>query len=361
MSTPSKSPSPQKTAPQTSAIATILNQCLKLDRLMHSSYSKFAADETDPEISAFWQNVVKDEAFHIEFWNKALAFIQTSCVHVIIDNPDETIQALDRMSTKIRTLLLKLENDGSSEQKLLSAYTVEAYLFDPAFMAIFDAFRFLCRDIENQYREHIEKFSAALERFHHHLIPAQIQILNDLMLNLYTLNHKLFREAVTDPLTGLLNRRGFFNTAKPFLNLAARNHVPLGLVMMDLDDFKRLNDRFGHPAGDEALSAVGHIFRSFTRRADLVGRYGGEEFIALIQARHPESLEHFCERLRHLVETSSESLCGHPFTVSVGGVVGIIKVPDDASIHRMIAQADANLAKAKADGKNRCVLSDYQP
>lgn len=338
-------------------ILNILNECLKLDKTLFKSYSEFAASEPNPDIAAFWREVVKDEASHIQFWNRAIEYCQTSCINICLDNPEATTKRLLQMGVSVYQLLGDMAFCGSSEQRLLSAYTIESYLFDPAFMEIFEAFRFLNKNINTLYLDHIKKFTAALERFHYDLIPSQIRIMGEMMLNLYYLNHKLFREAITDPLTGQLNRRGFFNAAVPYLGLAARNHMQMGVLMMDLDDFKLINERCGHQAGDLALSAVGQILSDTCRRADLTGRYGGDEFIILCQAKTPDSLQHFCERIRRAVESGSKKLTGHRFTVSLGGVTAEAISADHQFLLQMIALADANLAKVKGSGKNGCHLT----
>lgn len=339
------------------AILNILNECLKLDKTMHRAYSEFAASEPNPDIAAFWLEVVTDEASHIEFWTRAIKFCKTSCLNVCLDNPDATAKRLLQMGASVNQVLDDMAFCRSSEQRLLSAYTIEAYLFDPAFMEIFESFRFLNKNINTLYLDHIKKFTAALERFHHVLIPSQIRIMGEMMLNLYDLNHKLFREAITDSLTGLLNRRGFFNAAVPFLSLAVRNHMQVGVVMMDLDDFKLINESYGHQTGDLALSAIGQVLSESCRKADLTGRYGGDEFIILCQVLTPDSLPHFCERIRRTIENKSKKLTGHGFTVSLGGISAEAISSDHQILLQMIALADANLGKVKAAGKNGCVLT----
>lgn len=341
----------------TPVILDILNECLILDKHMHRAYSEFADAERNPDIAGFWRDVVKDEASHILFWTRAIEFCKKSCLNISIDNPEATAKRLLQMGNSVHQLLGDLTFCGSSEQRLLSAYTIESYLFDPAFMEIFESFRFLNNAIDHHYLDHIKKFIAALERFHCDLIPSQIRIMGEMMINLYSLNHKLFRESITDPLTGLLNRRGFFNATVPFLSLAERNGMRVGVVMMDLDDFKSINERYGHPAGDLALGAVGQILRNSSRKSDLTGRYGGDEFILLCQAKTREALEQFCERLRYDIESGSEKLAGHRFTVSMGGTTAKATASEHLSLLQMTALADANLAKAKVAGKNGCVLA----
>ena len=86
----------------------------------------------------------------------------------------------------------------------------------------------------------------------------------------------------TDPKTGLLNMRGWREVAEREMNRASRDDMPCALLMVDLDHFKSINDTWGHPAGDDVLEYVSHALRSATRPSDVIGRFGGEEFVLLL-------------------------------------------------------------------------------
>jgi len=105
------------------------------------------------------------------------------------------------------------------------------------------------------------------------------------------------------------------------------------------------------------LSAIGQILSDTCRKADLTGRYGGDGFTVLCQAKDPDSFPYFCERIRRSVESGSKKLTGHRFTVSLGGVTAEAISADHQFLLQMIALADANLAKVKVSGKNGCLLT----
>jgi diguanylate cyclase (GGDEF)-like protein len=165
--------------------------------------------------------------------------------------------------------------------------------------------------------------------------------------------------AITDSLTGIHNRGYLMRRGDEEFELVRRKSRPLGCIMVDLDFFKRVNDTWGHVAGDKVLITVAERLKSSVRPYDIVGRYGGEEFMVLLPDTTFEQnvvvANRICERIRELpFELEDMSL---PVTVSVG-VSCFNKV--DNSMNDVIKRADEGLYKAKADGRDR-VAWIYQP
>jgi diguanylate cyclase (GGDEF)-like protein/PAS domain S-box-containing protein len=160
--------------------------------------------------------------------------------------------------------------------------------------------------------------------------------------------------ALLDPLTSLPNRRYLDSHIYSCLEEFRRGGWNFGILYMDVDDFKSINDRFGHEAGDLALKMVARTLDANSRYFDVVGRWGGEEFIAVIHHVNESSLTESAERLRMLVERSSLSDYGSlHVTISIGGA------PAGAgdTAETVLNRADANLYKAKQSGKNCVCIS----
>lgn len=164
----------------------------------------------------------------------------------------------------------------------------------------------------------------------------------------------LRQQSTTDFLTGLPNRRAFFEAAEPELARARRHGFSLVLMLLDVDHFKRVNDTVGHGGGDQALVAVASTLRQSMRQGDLVARLGGEEFVALLSHCQPEDGLRFAERVREAIAGQDIALGeGQPplrLTVSIG-------LADSAShglvLDALMARADDALYKAKHAGRNR--------
>jgi diguanylate cyclase (GGDEF)-like protein len=160
--------------------------------------------------------------------------------------------------------------------------------------------------------------------------------------------------SITDPLTGLLNRRYLEERLTEELNRSARYNYPMSCLMIDIDDFKKYNDRNGHQAGDVALKITAHSLKAALRSADVACRYGGEEFCVLLPQTSVSEAGVIAERMRQRVtETDYPFGKSQPMgTVSISiGISSFAKNIDTAE--RVIAAADRALYHAKAEGKNR--------
>jgi diguanylate cyclase (GGDEF)-like protein len=163
------------------------------------------------------------------------------------------------------------------------------------------------------------------------------------------------RLAATDRLTGLFNRRGFDETGNALFAAARRSGRPVAMVMIDIDDFKEVNDRFGHPAGDRVLCGVSQRIAQAIGRRDIFARIGGEEFAAVLVDADLGTAACAAEAMRLQVEAMAADLPEpHGVTASFG--LATIR-PDDADLHALLARADRALYRSKAEGRNRVTLA----
>lgn len=164
--------------------------------------------------------------------------------------------------------------------------------------------------------------------------------------------------AATDALTGLPNSRSCRDNLKRMVAHASRTVAPMSVVMLDLDHFKQVNDRFGHGAGDDVLAAVGEALRSTLRNSDFGGRYGGEEFLMLLPGTGQPGAQEVAEKLR----AALEALEFQQPELTVTASFGIATYPLDAlDADSLVQMADRALYVAKARGRNRVELIDSAP
>ena len=156
---------------------------------------------------------------------------------------------------------------------------------------------------------------------------------------------RLESQLFEDPLTRLKNRRFLFGQLAALISGARRHGRPLAVAMVDLDGFKAINDAHGHAVGDQALVMAGEALRRALRAEDVLGRLGGEEFLALLPDTNDDAAAHAAERLRAAVEQSGAPV---PLTASVGYAV----LTDDEAPDDLVRRADAALYEAKAAGRN---------
>ena len=156
------------------------------------------------------------------------------------------------------------------------------------------------------------------------------------------------RDATVDRLTDILNRRGIEPQIAREISRAARHGTPLSLLILDVDHFKKINDKYGHNVGDLVLRSAAQVIAKTVRATDLVGRWGGEEFLVLLPHTDLEHARLAAERIRKAIEVTP--LCeGHPVTIS-GGIAEFGM--SDTGPGR-VERADRQLYAAKSDGRNR--------
>jgi diguanylate cyclase (GGDEF)-like protein len=172
-------------------------------------------------------------------------------------------------------------------------------------------------------------------------------------------NARLFAEvqqlATTDPLTELANRRHFFTLARTECDRAMRYGHPLSAMMLDVDNFKKINDRYGHAAGDQVLRAIATQFRSTLRSVDVVGRYGGEEIVVLLPETERDGARQVAERLRQNLAQTAVPIDGGTLLITASLGVATREPGDEIDLETLIDCADQALYIAKQTGKNRVV------
>lgn len=181
-----------------------------------------------------------------------------------------------------------------------------------------------------------------------------IFIFRPLVNKIVTYATRLYEHATRDALTGLLNRRAFFDFASRVQAASRRYGHSFSIVMIDIDHFKKINDTYGHDKGDDALRLLARILNENLRESDIIARLGGEEFVIALPNSDSRGASIVSEALRKRIEETSEA--GVPaFTVSLG-VAERISVND--TVERMLKRADDALYHAKKGGRNRVHLSE---
>ena len=174
-----------------------------------------------------------------------------------------------------------------------------------------------------------------------------------------SLHEAVERQAVTDELTGLANVRAFLSTLDTEIERGRRYDTPLGLIMLDIDDFKVVNDSYGHQQGDEVLAQVAAVVRDETRELDTAARYGGEELAVVLPQTDASGAELLADRMRAAIASLQVPSVGGNGALSVTASFGVAAIPESAlDRDGLIAAADAALYAAKRAGKNRVERAD---
>ncbi|AOE49055.1 sensor domain-containing diguanylate cyclase [Kangiella sediminilitoris] len=214
---------------------------------------------------------------------------------------------------------------------------------------------FSSQEVES-VREQLQDSQRLMMDFQHEL-EEQVE---EKTKELRKLNKQLENLSSHDPLTGVLNRRGFENEVDKVYQLACRNKTTVTIAIMDLDKFKNINDTYGHEAGDQCLIEVGKVLHSvFQRETDFVARYGGEEFIVLILGDDVDNHLKLLEKLRQEVAALEVNHSGQQIELTIS--IGAYNQTEEFSLsyQEMVSKADSLLYASKKGGRNR-ITSESQ-
>lgn len=169
-------------------------------------------------------------------------------------------------------------------------------------------------------------------------------------------HRNLYESSITDSLTGAFNQKYFLDTLSKAFSYSIRHHTSLGLLMLDIDFFKKVNDTYGHIAGDIVLKEVAKKIKNNLRNEDILCRYGGDEFAVIVRDFKYGYVKIAAERIRLFFNARSMNCKDHKIKISVSIGMAIINNENIATPEDLIELADANLLKAKQSGGNCIVL-----
>ena len=184
-------------------------------------------------------------------------------------------------------------------------------------------------------------------------ILTMAQELEALISQLQSEKGKLEELAYTDPLTGLSNRRLFLEEAKRMIEYSRRYGEPLSLLMMDIDNFKNINDEYGHDVGDLTLKKLAEVIKRNIRGSDIAARFGGEEFVVLLPRTDEKGAELVAERIRRDFKKDPVRVDDREITTTVS--IGVAEIENGENLEELIKKADTALYRAKRTGKDKVV------
>lgn len=181
--------------------------------------------------------------------------------------------------------------------------------------------------------------------------PTLIAISSDIT-ELHQLKERLHQQSVRDSLSGLYNRRFFFEMCEKNLSMNMRHHLTSVLMVLDVDQFKGINDCYGHPQGDRALIHLSKVMQSMLRSEDVLARIGGDEFAILLPNTPLAAASHLAERLRqHVMQSSLHMTDGSELVITIS--IGLVENSPGEMMESLYARADQMLYDAKQSGRNR--------
>lgn len=329
----------------------MLQMCAEIDQRAEQVYRDLAAACPSTELAVVFEHMAKEEHVHVEWWNDLLVAWQDGLLPDIADEHG-ILERLREIHSEL-DLAIPADCDAASADQMLSiAAHLEFYMLDPVFGELVDLLQ-PGSTVEHResYARHVDRLVEAIET--HYSGRDLAAFLARVLRRAFRDQQRLAALATRDQLTGLFNRRGLFGHLAQWLSWSNRYQRPVGVALIDIDHFKTINDRFGHAAGDTAIVQVSRAIEAATRASDIIGRFGGDEFIVLAMELGEEEMSQLLERIVETVRSSQIAVGDASLivTVSAGGswVSGGAQVTPEVAV----ASADRSLYEAKAAGRDR--------
>ncbi len=187
-------------------------------------------------------------------------------------------------------------------------------------------------------------------------LPIAAYPLISLLFKTFSLEQTNYRLATYDQLTNLMSRSAFISSADSYLNLARRKQAPFAIAFLDLDNFKQVNDQLGHATGDLLLKEIGKTLNAIRRKSDMIGRYGGDEFVILLPETDLSGAEYFTDRIHQAVKSI---VLPEQDSTDISVSIGVSTRRQDnqhMTLEGLVDQADEALYMAKSGGRSRTVF-----
>jgi diguanylate cyclase (GGDEF)-like protein len=330
----------------------IIMKCLEIDVMAVKVYEKFSGLALSAPLKKFFTTLQQDETQHVAYWKELLKLAQAGVILEVFEDSEKLLYDLTEVANTVNLVQKDSLESAVSDinDLLLRVIRMEYVLLHPSFVILFQFANVLPdqRTMEEEYTEHIDHICGALNT--HSSENALFSLFSELLRRVWQETKRLVNLNQSDVLSGVLNRRGFFDHIRPLTFLAHRKGYVVAIMLLDIDNFKQVNDHYGHQAGDKVVQLVAQFIKKSVRNSDIVARYGGDEFIAFFIDVQKESLVGMAEKIRAGIEKQSKTLV--PTTVSMGIAYEKVQDEPNLAIEQLTKEADAALYKAKQGGRN---------
>ena len=333
------------------SVKNVLDEFIFIEKIAYDKYHSFYLAEPNESIKKFWENMFRAEVQHINHWRKLLDLNDNSEGFVLFDEIEKVYEEVVDLKSKIIKIAGKKEYDENHENRMIMTFYLECYMLNPLFERLFTTFNLIFPEesIEKDYDKHINEFiynmNSTIEN------DSELLLLGKVLLELWEKNREVINNSTKDFLTEIYNKKTFFEIANILGNFAKRHNLHVGMLMIDIDKFKDINDKFGHHVGDVVLKNVAQSIQKSVRSSDIVGRYGGEEIIVFLSDITEESLYTVAEKIRAGVENDTKESIA--VTVSIGAASGELKGKLSIALLTLLETSDTKMYVSKKNGRNR--------
>lgn len=332
------------------AVREVIDLCAALEEKAAGVYQTLHDLATDERMRSLWYTMAADEHEHRRYWLRLKDVCAAGAVPEVFDDPGRYADELRALSDRFDYIAEMVKRDFNPPAVFIHILRMEFLLFHPSFMTLFHYLPESPLEVSpsRTYERHLGRFLNILMDYQQ--LTPELELLGEAIGQLWRKSEEGITRAVLDSLTGAYTRRGLYIAMKPLIYLARREHQRAGVMILEVSNLKRINTEHGHKVGDEALVAVARAINARLRSSDVIGRFGGDDFLALI-TRFEE--QHFERIGRDLIEQVG-SICvdqARP-ALTVGGASAAIGEDAQGQLESLIRGADNALAAAKAAGRD---------
>lgn len=337
----------------------ILELCIEMDLLAQRAYSVMAKHCENADLAKTFRQMAVEEGSHVGWWSDLLGAWDRGLLPDLVNDTIDLVSCLQRLRSELEESIPAALQERSDDEMLTTAARIEFFMIDPIFGELIDLTEPARADRRHEaYSAHLQRLIEAIE--HHYETGSLAAFLAGILSRTWRDNLALSVYATRDPLTGIHNRRALDTHLEQWSAWSARYGHPLGVALVDIDYFKGVNDDHGHAFGDTALRKIADALKQATRSADLVVRYGGDEFAIIAPETDPDEFARLLERVVTTVrEIDVRDAEGRrvPLSVSAGGAVAVDPPASyPRSPDRLLAAADQSLYTAKLSGRDRAAV-----
>ncbi|MDZ4167852.1 MAG: GGDEF domain-containing protein [Coriobacteriia bacterium] len=333
----------------------LLELCVETDRHAERLYSGLAEVCEDSDLGHTFAQLAHDESERTEWWSGLLDAWAQGLLPDVVNDTASLAERLEVLHAELAAIDLSHLAGLSPDEMLALAARLEFYMIDPVFGELIDLTEPARAERRHvAYQAHLQRLIDAIGR--HYPAGSLAGLLAQTLSRTWRDNLRLAVFATHDTLTGLHNRRALYTHLPQWTAWSSRYGHPLTVLLIDVDEFKAVNDRHGHGVGDEALKAIAQALTRAVRASDLVVRYGGDEFAVIAPETDADEYALLCDRILETVRSlkvTGDDREPVPLTVSVGGT--ITRDPAGSAprrIDKLLAAADRSLYAAKHAGRD---------
>lgn len=330
----------------------ILDLFVELDTYARDTYRGMASAARNERLRNVFAEMSAEEATHLQWWSDLVKAWARGLVPDIVNDTCSLESKLRELLEELRSASPEDLSTLSDDEMLQAATRLEFYMLDPVFAELLDLTGpGTSRQHRKAYQVHVDRLVGAIEECYS---PDPLaSFLARVLREAWRQNQELANHATRDPLTGLHNRRGLMAHFRQWAAWAERYARPVAVLLVDVDDFKMINDTCGHTVGDTTLTAVARVLRDSVRGSDMVARYGGDEFAIVAPETGSADLAPVTSRILERVRAIElPGGCDFEVSVSIGCAVAE-GTGGEASTDGLLAAADHSLYEAKHKGKDQ--------